>query len=392
MSTGYTRSVNLTLFEKIKSFNWILLGCTAILLFISISMLYAVGYEDCSALEACTFKYGSWHPFALKQLYKVALAVIVFLVTALVNIKVWVKYAYPIFIATLFTLLLVDIIGHTGMGAQRWINLGIFVFQPSEFIKIALVLALAKYYSFISGSEVKGMNALLISGAIIFIPVALVLKQPDLGTALMLLILGSGMLFVSGIPVARFKKAILIGLISLPLLWEVGLKPYQKERVLTFINPSQDTAGASYHINQSKIALGSGGFTGKGFLNGSQANLNFLPEKHTDFIFTTYAEEFGFLGSVFLILVYVVMLSTGHYIILRTRSRFGSLLGFGLNLNLFLYVFINLAMVMGVIPVVGVPLPLITYGGSSLISLMFGLGLMQSIYIHKDMVITTSDE
>jgi rod shape determining protein RodA len=355
-------------------------------------MLYAVGYETCGPLEDCTFKYGSWSPFALKQIYKIAFALIVFFATALINIKFWVKHAYHIFALAFIALIVVELVGHTGMGAQRWINIGGFVFQPSEFIKVAMVLALSKYYSFVTTADVKGINALIVSGAIIFLPTSLVLMQPDLGTSLMLVALGAGMLFVSGIPVSRFKKALVIAIICLPLVWQMGLKPYQKERVLTFINPSRDTAGASYHINQSKIALGSGGFTGKGYLNGSQSNLNFLPEKHTDFIFTMFAEEFGFLGSLGLIAIYIIMLLTGHYVVLRSRSRFGSLLAFGLNLNLFLYVFINIAMVMGVIPVVGAPLPIISYGGSALLSLMFGFGLMQNVYIHKNMVVTTSEE
>jgi len=388
IGTRYTRSVNLTLLDKVRLMNWPLLVGVMLLCAISVIMLYSVGYINCSPLEPCSVKYGSWDPFAIKQLIRIILGFGVMFFVAMINIKYWLKYAYWFYAGVLLMLIIVLAIGHVGMGAQRWVNIGGFVFQPSELMKVAIVLALARYFAWLNLNELRSLSVLMVPLALILIPTGLVLKQPDLGTALIFVMLGTTMLFVGGVPTKRFTTVGVVVLLALPIVWQFGLHDYQKRRVMTFMNPSQDKSGASYHITQSKIALGSGGFSGKGFLKGSQSHLNFLPEKQTDFIFTMYAEEFGFLGSVGLLFIYIVVIMSGFFIVMGCRSRFGSLLGIGVMTNFFLYLFINMAMVMGLIPVVGVPLPLVSYGGSSILTLLFSIGLMQNIYIHKDMLIS----
>jgi rod shape determining protein RodA len=272
------------------------------------------------------------------------------------------------------------------MGAQRWIDLGIINLQPSEVMKIALVLVLARYFHGLATDDVGRPLKLVLPTLMVLTLVALVLKQPDLGTAMMLLFGGAAVFFAAGVRIWMFAVVLAAGVAALPVGWEF-LHDYQRRRVLTFLGPESDPLGAGYHILQSKIALGSGGLFGKGLLQGTQSHLNFLPEKQTDFIFTMLAEEFGLIGSLGMLMIYAVILAYCFAIALSAKNQFGRLLAIGISTTFFLYLFINMAMVMGLIPVVGVPLPLVSYGGTAIVSLMLGFGLVLCVYVHRDVMI-----
>jgi rod shape determining protein RodA len=293
------------------------------------------------------------------------------------------RFAYPIYFVSLLLLGAVDVMGAGAMGAQRWIDLKVIQLQPSEIMKVAIVLALARYFHSVGPEQIGRITLLVPPVLMVVAPVLLVLKQPDLGTAIMLLASGGALCFVAGVRWWKFAIVIAGGIGAVPLGWHF-LKPYQKARILTFLDPERDPLGTGYHILQSKIALGSGGIFGKGFLQGTQSHLNFLPEKQTDFIFTMLAEEFGIVGGLVLLALYTLLLVYGVAIALRSRNQFGRLLAMGVTVTFFLYVFVNIAMVMGLIPVVGVPLPLISYGGTAMLSILFGFGLVMSVYIHRD--------
>ncbi len=302
---------------------------------------------------------------------------------ALLGIRFWLRAAYWAYALALLLIVAVDMRGLTGMGARRWIDLGILQLQPSELMNAALVLALARYFHALSNEDVGRARFVITPGLMVLIPVALVLKQPDLGTAIMLLITGAALFFIAGVRLRFFAFVALAATTAVPAGWHF-LREYQKNRIYTFLDPASDPLGAGYHILQSKIALGSGGFFGRGFLNGSQSHLSFLPEKQTDFIFTTLAEELGFVGGLGLLALYALMIGYGFLIALRCRSHFGRLLGLGIVTNFSLYVFINTAMVMGLVPVVGVPLPLISYGGTAMLAVMFGFGLLLNVGVHGE--------
>lgn len=269
------------------------------------------------------------------------------------------------------------------MGAQRWIDLGAVNLQPSELMKVALVLALARYFHGSNIEEIGRPLFLLPPMLMVAAPTMLVLRQPDLGTAVMLVIGSGAIFFVAGVRIWKFAVLLVATLISAPISWQF-LREYQKQRVLTFLNPESDPLGSGYHIIQSKIALGSGGLFGKGFMQGSQSHLSFLPEKQTDFIFTMLAEEFGLIGGLVLLGLYILILAYGFSIANCSRNHFGRLVSMGVTTTFFLYVFINIAMVMGLIPVVGVPLPLVSYGGTAMMTLLFGFGLLLSVHINRD--------
>lgn len=318
---------------------------------------------------------GNWEPWAIKHLLRFVLAMILMFALALVDAKQYYKGAYWFYFVALVLLFAVEIGGHVGMGAQRWIDLKLFKIQPSELMKIGIVLFMARYFTSATIQGIKSIRGIIIPAIMTLVPVALIASEPDLGTSLMVLITAGVMFFAAG--VQWWKFALVGGTIagSLPLLWNF-LHEYQQNRVLTFLNPERDPLGAGYHIIQSKIAFGSGGIFGKGFLHGTQTHLNFLPEKHTDFIFTMFSEEFGLLGSVSLVFLNMLLLALGYVFAFRTRNYFARLTIIGLNTNYFLYVFINIAMVMGILPVVGVPLPLISYGGTVMFSIMASFGIM----------------
>lgn len=326
---------------------------------------------------------GSLEPWAYRQMIRFGVGLVLMLCVAMVNLKMLLKYAYAFYALTLLLLGAVELGGTIGMGAQRWIDLGFINLQPSELMKIALVLALARYFHGGNIDDVNRAAFLLIPMLLIAVPTALVLRQPDLGTALMLVIGSAAIFFAAGVRIWKFVFLFVLALVSAPIGWQF-LREYQKQRVLTFLNPENDPLGAGYHIIQSKIALGSGGLFGKGFMQGSQSHLSFLPEKQTDFIFTMLAEEFGLVGGLGLLGLYILIMAYGIMIALNCRNHFGRLVGMGVTTTFFLYVFINIAMVMGLIPVVGVPLPLISYGGTAMMTLLLGFGLLLSVHINRD--------
>jgi rod shape determining protein RodA len=326
---------------------------------------------------------GDWDVWALKHFVRFALGVSVMIVLTFCDIKFFLRYAYYFYFATLFLLIVVEIAGHTGMGATRWINLGFMKLQPSELMKIALVLALAKYFHSTTLQNIETVRGIIQPIMMASVPAILIMMQPDLGTALMLLFTTGVILFVVGVQLWKFVIVGAGALVLLPIAWHF-LHDYQQKRVLTFLNPERDPLGAGYHIMQSKIALGSGGVFGKGFLHGTQSHLNFLPEKHTDFIFTMLSEEFGIIGAILVLFINFLILMYSYSFALRTTSYFGKLVIIGLTTNYFLYIFINIAMVLGLLPVVGVPLPLISYGGTVMLSVMASFGIIMAIYVNRN--------
>ena len=364
---------SLTWQQKIKDLNFSIIGIICLLSLIGFVLLYSAGG-------------GSFAPWAFSQMTKFVVGFALMVGVALLDTNLLMRHAYTIYGIALVLLILVQIFGMIGMGAQRWISLGFFRLQPSELMKIGLILTLACYYHRLSLEEIESPQFLGTPLLLIFIPAILVLKQPDLGTAVLLIIIGISLMFVAGAKLWYFIGAFGGLLASLPIIWGF-LKTYQKKRILTFINPEEDPLGSGYHILQSKIALGSGGVFGKGFLKGTQSHLNFLPEKQTDFIFTMFCEEFGLMGAFILITLYGLLIFQCLMIAVRCRSAFGRLLAFGIGMSLFIYVFINMAMVIGLVPVVGVPLPFISYGGTSLITLMVGIGLLLNADLNQSLKI-----
>jgi len=326
---------------------------------------------------------GSMEPWAGKQTLRFAVALVLMIGAALVDLRAWYRSAYWVYAAVLALVIAVDLRGFVGMGAQRWIDLGVIQLQPSELMTVAVVLALARYFHSLANEDIGRIRYLILPALIVLVPAALVLKEPDLGTAIILLLGGAVLFFVAGVHAGFFLAAPLAAAAALPAIWRV-LRDYQKARIYTFLDPDSDPLGAGYHILQSKIALGSGGLFGKGFLMGSQSHLSFLPEKQTDFIFTTLAEEFGLAGGLGLLALYTVIIAWGFALALRSRNQFGRLLGLGIVTSFFWSVFINAAMVMGMIPVVGVPLPLISYGGTAMLAVMLGFGLLINVGVHRD--------
>jgi len=310
-----------------------------------------------------------------------------FLGISFVNIRFWNDYSLLIFIILILLLVAVKFFGVQSQGSRRWINLFVFNLQPSELMKIGIILFLSNYYHKISSGDVNKFRYLFYPLVALLVPFMLVLTQPDLGTAILILISGVVITWLSGVKWRIF--AYLSGLCI--ILAPIGisfLKPYQKSRILTFLNPDSDPLGAGYQIIQSKIAIGSGGLFGKGFLNGSQAYLNFLPEKHTDFIFTLYSEEFGFMGSAFMVFLYFLITFRITRIGSYTRSIFGKLYCYGFATAFFIYVAVNMSMVLGLLPIVGAPLPILSYGGSSMLAMMFGLGIVMSCNIYKNSTVS----
>ncbi len=361
----------MTLPEKLNRFSWGLFVPMCMVLAISIVVLFSAGG-------------GNWKPFALSQLMKILLGFGVFFFAAFINIKTWVKSAYIIYAIALIMIVLVTFVGHTGMGAQRWLNLGIIHIQPSELIKIALVLALARYFAWFNSVELGQFKNYIAPILMLLVPFGLIVAQPDLGTALSLGMITVGVFYIVGANKKWFIIAAILGLIAAPAIWYGGLHDYQRGRIITLFNPDSDLQGAGYQIHQAKIAFGSGGMTGKGYMAGTQSQQSFLPEKQTDFIFTMLGEEFGFIGAFSLLMIYTWIVVALFWMAKTCRNRFGQLVCFGFMLNFFVYYFINISMVLGLLPTVGVPLPLMSFGGSSLLSLMFGFGLCQNAHIHKD--------
>ena len=332
---------------------------------------------------------GSLDPWASAQMQRFSIGLVAMFVIAMTPIWIWRNISIPIYIIALLLLLLVEFLGSTGMGAQRWINLGFINLQPSEVAKIALVMLMAAYYDWLPSDKVSRPFWVLVPLIFISLPVLLIIQQPDLGTSILLLLSGVTVMFLAGVHWIYFGTVIALssGLVltlfkSRGTEWQL-LQEYQFLRIDTFLNPDSDPLGAGYHITQSKIALGSGGWTGRGFMEGTQSRLNFLPEKHTDFIFTTIAEELGFIGTISILAIYVAIIIFCLFSALRHKERFSSLLSLGLTVTFFLFFAVNMSMVMGLAPVVGVPLPLISYGGSAMLVLMGAFGLIQSAHVHR---------
>ncbi len=358
------------MFIKIKNLNYLLIFIIILISFIGAAGLYSAAG-------------GSYQPWASKHLIRFIVLLTLSLIIAFIDIKLVYKYAYLIFIFSLLLLFSVEIFGVLGKGATRWINIFGFSLQPSELVKITIIIALAKFYHNLKFTEVKSILNLFFPFLILFIPFIFVVLQPDLGTALSIAILGILILFACGILIWKFVLGISIVIVSIPLLLNY-LKPYQKDRLVSFLNPEEDALGRGYQLIQSKIALGSGGFTGKGFLEGTQSYLQYLPEKQTDFIFTLIGEEFGFIGTMFVILLFFILITICFYVSIKSNHIFGRIISIGVGTNIFIYVIMNISMVSGLMPVVGIPLPLVSYGGSAMLSIMISIGLVLNMELNGD--------
>lgn len=330
-----------------------------------------------------------WHPWADLHLLRFGVCFVLMLLLALVPLRVWFGLSYPTYALGLLLLLAVPVIGHQALGAKRWLKLGPVIVQPSEIIKVSLVLALARFYHGVSAAEARWSWKLLIPAALIGAPVLLVMKQPDLGTALLIAFTGAAIMFVAGLSWRLLAAGALAVVAAVPLFVKFVMKDYQRERILTFLNPEADPSGDGYHILQSKIALGSGGLLGKGYGLGTQSQLNFLPEKHTDFIFATFAEEFGLVGCLAVLGLYGAIIFTALRISYLSHSHFGRISAAGVTATFAFYILMNAAMVMGLAPVVGVPMPLMSYGGTVMVTVMIGFGLVLAVRVHRYSEITS---
>ena len=353
-----------------------LLAIDFFLIFIVIS-IGAISVFAIHSTESGEFSY-----YTKNHLIRLISFFVMFLFLSFVRITFWYRNAYIFYFICLFLLITVLLFGITASGSKRWVNLYFLNLQPSELMKIAIIICFARYYHRTQSSDIQNYRFLLIPMVLIIIPCYLVIQQPDLGTSILIALSGLAIIWLAGLNIKYFVYSGLLFLVSFPFVVSI-LKPYQKSRILTFFNPDRDPLGAGYQIIQSKIAIGSGGFFGKGYLKGTQSYLEFLPEKHTDFIFTLFSEEFGFLGSIILLLLYILLIyrviSIGFYV----RSFFSKLYCFGFAAAIFLYVFVNISMVLGLLPIVGAPLPIMSYGGSSMLSIMLGLSIVMSCKIYS---------
>ena len=326
---------------------------------------------------------GSWEPWASNQIIRISIGLLVLILVSFVHVRVWYRYANYFYLFSIFLILITLFFGKEVSGATRWINLYFFSFQPAELVKIFILLALAKYFHSIKLQSHDIKQRIFFPLLILLIPVFFVFKQPDLGTALIIFFSGVIVLFLSGVNIKTFVLSGIGGLISLPILWTF-LKDYQKSRIINFLDQQSNTLGANYHITQSKIALGSGGFFGKGFLEGSQSHLNFIPEMETDFIFSVLGEEFGFLGVMILFFLYFLLIAWALKVSFESKNYFSKIFGISFVASFFIVIFVNIGMVTGIIPVVGVPLPFCSYGGSAILSNFIGFVIILSGYNYRD--------
>ena len=363
----------ITLFQKIKNLDYILLFSVLLLSAISLFVMYSTdGGEILYHSKSHTIRF--------------LVFFFMMLVLSFFNIKFWHATGYLFYFIVLVFLIWASFYGITASGSQRWISLYFINLQPSELMKVAIIACLAKYYHRIQLNKINSLQGILISCVILIIPVMIVISQPDLGTAILIALSGLVVVWLAGLNIKYFIYSFIALIISLPFAIAF-LKPYQKIRVLTFIDPDRDPLGAGYQIIQSKIAIGSGGLTGKGFLKGTQSYLEFLPEKHTDFIFTLFAEEHGLIGALFLLLIYIIIIYRVLLIGYISKSYFAKLFCYGYGSAIFFYVVVNMAMVLGLVPIVGSPLPIMSYGGSSMLATMIGFGIVLSAKInHKQMI------
>ncbi len=366
-------SNEITLFQKIKNLDYILLISIILLSVLSVCVIYSTD--------------GGEILFHTKNHFvKLAVFFPLMIFVAFFNIKFWHNFSYLIYFIVILLLIYVSFFGIKSSGSQRWMDLYLFVLQPSELMKVAIIMCLAKYYHRLKIENVNSFTSITIVLSIILIPIIFVISQPDLGTSILIALSGLIILWLGGVKIKYFIYSFITFLISLPFIISF-LKPYQKLRILTFLDPDRDPLGAGYQIIQSKIAIGSGGLDGKGFLKGTQSYLDFLPEKHTDFIFTLFSEEFGFIGSVGLLILYSIIIFRILRIGSISRSNFARLFCFGYAFAIFIYIVVNLSMVLGLLPIVGSPLPIMSYGGSSMLATMIGFGIVLSAKInHKQMI------
>ncbi len=362
----------------IANFDWSILLMALVLSLIGVMTIYSATRPILDAAQKTYY---------MRQLYWIALSLITFFVLVSIDYRWYVKFAYFIFFFGIILLVLVLVIGRKGMGAQRWINLGFLSFQPSEFFKVFFILALSRYLSYVKPGAGLGFKQLLkMVSLFVILPAILILKQPDLGTTLILFFIFIAMILFAGIRKKILLTVLVLSLISMPVagkyLWD-GLKEYQKMRIIAFIDPQADPQGVGYHINQSKISVGSGGFSGKGYMKGTQGPYRFLPEKHTDFIFSIFAEEWGFTGSLVLFMMYFFIIWRGFDTAEKARDREGCFLVLGVTFMFALYFFINVGMTLGMLPVVGVPLPLMSYGGTALLSNFLALSIIENVRMRR---------
>ena len=367
----------LNILSRLRSINFMFLFLVTLIFLFGVLSLYSISGGE----------FNSW---PIKHVQRFILGLIIFFIICSFDIKFFFIFAYPIFFLSLLFLIVVPFLGTEMYGATRWIKIAGISLQPSEFIKFTLILALAKYFHSTAGDSNSFIKKFILPLIIILIPVIIVATQPDLGTAVIIFIGGVSIFWIVGLSYKYFISGGVVLIFSIPLLWQY-LKDYQKERVFTFFNPERDPLGHGYHIMQSKIALGSGGILGKGYMEGTQSHLNFLPEMHTDFIFTMFGEEFGFLGALVLICLYAGLIFLSIKMGLESRSYFGRYLSLGVSTVFFIYIFVNISMVTGLLPVVGVPLPLVSYGGSSMLAVMGAFGLLMNCYIHQKTILPKGD-
>ena len=363
----------LNFIQKVKKIDYILLFCIILLSGISLLVMYST--------DGGEILYHTKSHFV-----KLVTFFLLMLVISFFNIKIWHFTSYFFYLVILLLLIWVSIYGIKASGSQRWVNLYFIVLQPSELMKIGIILCLAKYYHRLKIDNVNSFTSITVALIVIIIPIILVLSQPDLGTSILIALSGFIILWLGGVKIKYFIVSFMTFLISLPFVISF-LKPYQKLRILTFLDPDRDPLGAGYQIIQSKIAIGSGGLYGKGFLKGTQSYLDFLPEKHTDFIFTLFSEEFGFIGSIALLIIYLIIIIRIIRIGVISRSNFAKLFCFGFAFAIFIYIVVNLSMVLGLLPIVGSPLPIMSYGGSSMLATMIGFGIVMSAKINHNQMI-----
>lgn len=366
------------LIEKLYEINWLLPTLVGVVGLVGVAMIYAATG-------------GVWRDGALQHFIRIGLGGLVMLAVATIDIRIWYRLAYPIYLVALALLIGVEFLGVTVNGSQRWLDLGPIRLQPSEIMKPAIVLVMARYYHDLSGWRINHLSGLLGALILLALPMMLILRQPDLGTTLLLAATGVAIVFLAGISWRVIGLASIFAAVAIPLFFKFGLKAYQQERILTFMDPARDPSGASYHITQSKIALGSGGVNGKGFMKGTQRQGEYVPENRTDFIFTVIGEEFGLVGGLLTMGLYMFVIAVCIWLSLQCKNLFSRLLILGLTTTFALYIFINLGMVMGLAPVVGVPLPLISYGGTVILAVMGGFGLILSAHLHRNVELPRSD-
>lgn len=365
-----------SLFGKIRRIDWTIVLLVTILASFGTLVLYGAAG-------------GSWKPWAAAHILRFLFTILILVLVAIIDIRFWYNLAYPAYSIAFLLIIAVELFGHTALGAQRWINIGPIRIQPSEFMKISVILALARYYQDLNVKNLGPIKNHIIPMIMVLAPAGLIMKQPDLGTGSTVALVGGVMVFLSGIYWRWIIGAIISAVSAFVLAFYFVMHDFQRNRVTTFLNPEADRMGQGYQITQSKIAIGSGGIWGVGFMNGTQSQLDFLPERHTDFVFAMLLEEFGMIGGVFALLLYFSIMGLGIMIAASSRHLFGKMLAGGVTMLLFIYVSINAAMIMGLVPVVGMPMPFLSYGGSVMLSVMIALGLVENVKVHREKIMNT---